>query len=493
MKSIIYVRLPCQKIYPGGVIALADFIHKANPDVRQKILDLSLVEKNRRGQSLLDEISEFEPDIIAFSWRDIQIFAPHQDDSSILHAFNFYYSKGLTSKIKASLHGASVLFKYNQHIRENLKLINTVASRFAGKKIVLGGPAFSVFSEQLIKKVPEGVIGVVGEGELALQSVVNGEDFLNYRTIFKKDGHITRGKNGNYLDIGKNTPTDFDYISSIFPSFNSYLGEQIGIQTKRGCTQKCLFCLYRLIEGPKIRYRNPKVVADEAEYLHKNFGVKKVWLTDATFCPNKASVPLCEETLEALIKKNLLVEWQGYVRIENLNPSFAKKMVQSGLGTLELSIASGSQKIVDNLHLGFEFEDFYKACRMLKEAGYNGKPVLVNYSLNAPGETEDTLRQSIQSLNKLDDIFGHENVEPYIFFLAVQHKTGLEKLAIKEKLLKPDYDPLALSPMLAKGLIYNPPPLGKVIGKIYVDSVKQAQNGTSVGSEVFRQLDSLLN
>ena len=56
-KSVLYVRLPCWKIYPGGVIYVADYIHKQRPGIRQQLLDLALVEPARR--STLAELTEW--------------------------------------------------------------------------------------------------------------------------------------------------------------------------------------------------------------------------------------------------------------------------------------------------------------------------------------------------------------------------------------------------------------------------------------------------
>jgi len=35
VRSVLYVRLPCWKIYPGGVIYVADYIHKQRPEIDQ--------------------------------------------------------------------------------------------------------------------------------------------------------------------------------------------------------------------------------------------------------------------------------------------------------------------------------------------------------------------------------------------------------------------------------------------------------------------------
>ena len=53
MNSILYIFLPCKKVYPIGVTYLADFIHRRKPEVRQRILDLSLFSPDaQRGNAV---------------------------------------------------------------------------------------------------------------------------------------------------------------------------------------------------------------------------------------------------------------------------------------------------------------------------------------------------------------------------------------------------------------------------------------------------------
>ena len=58
MNSILYVFLPCKKVYPIGVTYLADFIHRRKPDVRQRILDLSLFPDAQRSSAVRDAATE---------------------------------------------------------------------------------------------------------------------------------------------------------------------------------------------------------------------------------------------------------------------------------------------------------------------------------------------------------------------------------------------------------------------------------------------------
>ena len=74
MDSLLYVFLPCKKVYPTGITYLADFIHRRRPEVRQQILDLSLFPVAERSRALRDTVRRFKPELVCFSWRDIQIF-----------------------------------------------------------------------------------------------------------------------------------------------------------------------------------------------------------------------------------------------------------------------------------------------------------------------------------------------------------------------------------------------------------------------------------
>src|SRR5207302_1033010 len=72
--SILYIFLPCKQIYPVGCTYLADYIHKRHPEVRQRILDLSQIPHGERAQAVRETAENVRPDLVCFSWRDIQIF-----------------------------------------------------------------------------------------------------------------------------------------------------------------------------------------------------------------------------------------------------------------------------------------------------------------------------------------------------------------------------------------------------------------------------------
>ena len=463
MNSILYVFLPCKKVYPIGVTYLADFVHRRRPEIRQQILDLSLYPTGQRAQVLRATAGSFRPDLVCFSWRDIQIFSPHEGDSSLEHAFNFYYASNPLKRVVASFEGLKQLYRYYSGVRATLSYPWSIRKELPGAQIMIGGGAFTAFAEQLIEKLPEGTIGILGEGEDAILKVVDGRSLENERYIVREGNRIKKGAQHATVLLDS-LSVDLPYVTSIFPQHAAYLDESIGVQTKRGCPYDCAFCLYPYIEGKRVRYRPPEmVVQDIAQHYHA-WGARRFWFTDAQFITGKEAYPQCTEILERVIKDKLEIEWSGYIRTSLITSDLAKLMVRSGVGDLEVAITSGSQEVLNNLHMGFKLERLYDGCRYLAEAGFRGK-VILNYSLNSPQETEETLLQSVESYKKVASILGEDRVFPLMFFLGIQPNTDLEHRLLEEGYLSSGYNPLMLTPNSIKKLLYNPAPLNKIIAK----------------------------
>ncbi|MBH0197476.1 MAG: radical SAM protein [Nitrospira sp.] len=463
MNSILYVFLPCKKVYPIGITYLADFIHRRKPDVRQRILDLSLFPVPQRSQAIRDAAADFKPDLVCFSWRDIQIFSPHEGDSSLEHAFNFYFASNPLKRITASFAGVKQLYRYYSHIYTILSYPWLVRKEFPKAQIMIGGGAFTAFADQLIEKLPEGTIGLLGEGEDAILKVIEGRSIEDERYIIKEGNSVRKGNQGSPALLDAQT-VDLPYLTSIFPQYREYQNESIGVQTKRGCPYDCAFCLYPYIEGKRVRYRPPAMVVKDISQHYHQWGTRRFWFTDAQFITGKEAYPQCTEILERILSEKLDIEWSGYIRTSLITPELAKLMVRSGVGDLEVAITSGSQEVLNNLHMGFKLERLYDGCRYLAEAGFKGK-VILNYSLNSPKETEESLLQSVESYKMVASILGEERVFPLMFFLGIQPNTDLEHRLLEEGYLSAGYNPLMLTPNSIRKLLYNPAPLNGIIAK----------------------------
>ena len=93
--KVLTVRLPCNPIFPIGPIYLADHIHKCFSDIKQEFIDLAIIPADEVSKSLRRKIDKFRPNLIIFSWRDIQIYAPVDGRSGnpLQNSFEVFYSK----------------------------------------------------------------------------------------------------------------------------------------------------------------------------------------------------------------------------------------------------------------------------------------------------------------------------------------------------------------------------------------------------------------
>ncbi len=496
---ILYVRLPCNPIFPIGVVYLSDHIHKQFPQLQQRIFDLGTVPPLDYANALDRCIDDFQPTLLVFSWRDIQIYAPvgGRGGNPLQNAFEFYYARNPLVRLRGALGGLRMATTYLTELFRNLSLIRRGLNRArryqADVRCVVGGGAVSVFYEQLGKDLPKGTILSVGEGEVLLEKLLRGQDFSGERCYVVGETQPRDRLIHEAPTPLEKTACNYTYIQSIWPEFDYYLDGQdfyIGVQTKRGCPHNCCYCIYTVVEGKQVRINPADEVVQEIRQLYDR-GVRNFWFTDAQFIPARKFIHDVEELLEKILAAGMHdIHWAAYIRADNLTPRLCDLMVKTGMNYFEIGITSGSQELVRKMRMGYNLRTVLENCRDLKAAGFNDI-VSVNYSFNVLDETFDTIRQTIAYHRELERIFGVEKVDPAIFFIGLQPHTHLEQYALDQGILKKGYNPLSIHlPWVSKKLLWNPEPLGSFFGEVCLQAWRQ--NPNDFGREVMRILEQRL-
>jgi radical SAM superfamily enzyme YgiQ (UPF0313 family) len=495
---ILYVRLPCNPIFPIGVVYLSDHVHKQFPNIEQRIFDLGCVPPLDYAPALERCIDEFKPTLLVFSWRDIQIYAPvgGRGGNPLQNAFEFYYGKNPLVRLRGGFGGLRIFIAYYVELWRNLGLIKRGLKRAQkyqkAARTIVGGGAVSVFYEQLGKSLPPGTIISVGEGETLLEKFLSGKEFRDERCyVVGETQPRTRLIHEQPTPLEKSA-CNYDYIESIWPEFHYYLQSQdfyIGVQTKRGCPHNCCYCVYTVVEGKQVRINPADEVVAEMRQLYDR-GIRNFWFTDAQFIPAKKFIDDAVELLQKIVDSGMTdIHWAAYIRADNLTPQLCDLMAKTGMNYFEIGITSGSQELVRKMRMGYNLRTVLQNCRDLKAAGFNDL-VSVNYSFNVIDERPETIRQTIAYHRELERIFGADKVEPAIFFIGLQPHTHLEEYAFKEGILKPGYNPMSLMPWTAKKLLWNPEPLGSFFGEVCLQAWQQ--NPNDFGREVMKILEEKL-
>ncbi|MDE1924460.1 MAG: hopanoid biosynthesis associated radical SAM protein HpnJ [Gammaproteobacteria bacterium] len=163
----------------------------------------------------------------------------------------------------------------------------------------------------------------------------------------------------------------------------------VSIYTGRGCRSKCTFCLWpQTVGGHKYRVRSPQNVIDEVRWIKENMPeVKEIFFDDDTFTDFR---PRAEEIARGLGK--LGVTWSCNAKA-NVPYETLRIMKENGLRLLLVGYESGNDQILHNIRKGLRTDiarRFTSDCRKL------GIIIHGTFILGLPGETQDTIRETIQ-------------------------------------------------------------------------------------------------
>jgi lipid biosynthesis B12-binding/radical SAM protein len=290
--------------------------------------------------------------------------------------------------------------------------------------IILGGSGFSILPEEILDYLVADY-GVVGEGERIICDLIEKlEEGRPVPRISKSHKHLLNGK---------------EMISPRWEKdlINFYIERSgmVNLQTKRGCFYNCHYCSYPILEGSRLRIKEPEMVVDEIKKLKEMFGVDTIFITDSVFNdPFGHYLILAEE----IVKHKLNIRWYGFFRPYGIGSKELNLLKRSGLCAMEAGTDAACDLTLAGINKQFAFADvveFNRAC--IKEK----IPVAHYIMFGGPDETMNTVIEGLKNIQKLENcvVFAfcgirlHPDTEIYTRAL----REGI--LSAKDSLLKPVY------------------------------------------------------
>lgn len=400
-----------ERVYPIGVVALASSLLRNGHQV--EILDMN-IKKDPFG-SVKGKLQSFLPEAIGFSLRNIDPLA--NKTSSLIPPF--------------------------------LVTVRMASSILPQAWLIAGGTGFSLFPERLMQELPEIHYGFVGEAENSLPLLLNSlENPPSLKGLCMRKGNkikIIPPSKG--MDMAIYTPPSRDLLDpSMYLDINSYV-PPIGIETKRGCTFHCAYCVYPSLQGKKFRCRQPSAVVDELEFLNREYGVERFHITDPIVnFPRGHMEDICLE----ILRRKLKIKWDGFIRENGFDEKNAALFEKSGCECFSFSPDGLCQESLDVLGKGLT-EDI-----VLKAAGIAAKTDVISvyhFMVNVPGETSETCDKGILFLERLYEIHSSKKSLGTIVLnnIRIMPGTPIEAMARERGVIGPDSD-------LLYPTYYNPKP-----------------------------------
>ena len=270
-------------------------------------------------------------------------------------------------------------------------------------KFVFSGPHSEMFKKEFLKENNDIDFILVGEYELSLKELCLA--LKDNKDISDVLGIIYRDKQGKVV-VNASRPLiehvdDLPYPARHFLPMHNYQdlvcglpGPSLQMWASRGCPYGCIFCFWPQVmyHGRNYRPRDPKKIVDELETVLKEYKFKSFYFDDDTFNIGKDRIiKLCEE----IKQRKINLPWAIMARADIMDSDILKALKEAGLYALKYGMESVVQEIVDKSGKNLDLE---KAKAIVDETRRLGIKVHLTFSFGLPGETIDTIDQTIRRI-----------------------------------------------------------------------------------------------
>lgn len=385
MLTLINTNRMLPLIGPVGLDYIAGAAKQAGIDV--DVLDLAL--SRDPAKSIKEYFTDKQPELIGISFRNVDdCFWPRAD----------WFVPELKNTI------------------ENIRTQTDAP-------IVVGGVGFSVFPGQIVEYT-DADFGICGDGETAvialLRQLRGTKNFTQVPGLIWRKNDAIHSNQPSWPDQ-ISLPTQRDCIDNI-----SYFeqGGQCGVETKRGCSRKCIYCADPLAKGPKLRLRSPVEVADEIQSLLSQ-GIDVLHLCDSELnVPRSHADAICEEINRRSLGGK--IRWYTYMSPVPFDEKLARNMAKAGCVGVDFTGDSACPSMLKTYRQKHGSSDIVSAVELCRQ---NKIAVMIDLLFGGPGETPQTAAQTIDFIKEINPDCAGAALGVRIYPGTVMGKIAAEELS----------------------------------------------------------------
>ncbi len=269
---------------------------------------------------------------------------------------------------------------------------------------VIGGPHVTFSAVETLNEAPWIDVVVKGEGEQTMLDIIGGKKMEDIPGIaFRADGIKLTGER----DLIHNLDEIPLPARHLFPLSRYHaLDVHASIIAGRGCPFNCIFCVGSKMGGRRARFRDPKLVVEEIEQVLA-YGFREVNFEDDLLTLNHRHVhALCDE----ISARGLKFNWSVFARVDTVNLELLRRMREAGCNWMLYGVESGNQQILDTVKKKVTLDQIREGVRLGKEAGIS---IMASFIIGLPGETRETLNETINFALELDTPWGFNVLAPF--------------------------------------------------------------------------------
>lgn len=293
-----------------------------------------------------------------------------------------------------------VLFTSSPGFDVDVKIAGMMKDSNSKLQVAFVGPPVTIEPEKALRATTAIDFVVRREFDYQIAQYANGTPLSELPGVsYRKNGEIIHNAEGGAIENLDELP----WVTKVYKrdlNFRNYnvpflLNPYISFYTTRGCPAMCTFCLWpQTHSGHRWRLRSSDDVVNECRWTLENFpGLKEIFFDDDTFNYQKArTLELCKKL------KELKFTWSCTSRVTT-DYDTLKAMKEAGCRLLIVGYETGDAQILKNIKKGATIDmaqRFTANCKKL------GLVIHGDFIVGLPGETRETLRNTIDFAKRLD-------------------------------------------------------------------------------------------
>jgi len=192
-------------------------------------------------------------------------------------------------------------YRANADIKVIIKEINEFNPDIVGFSLYMWNKAKI---NKIKKKLNKDVKIIYGGPDVTTSAKDTDNEYFIYNEGEEKLYNLLMGKMPTHQPYDKRPSI---YLNNMMDEVLKEPNSRVNIETQKGCTMKCKYCLYHK-NAPVIEYRDINMVLDEAEHIGK-LGIKELRLLDANFFSDyKRACFFFEELVRRNLNFDIVIE-----------------------------------------------------------------------------------------------------------------------------------------------------------------------------------------
>ncbi|TEU17435.1 MAG: radical SAM protein [Anaerolineales bacterium] len=286
-------------------------------------------------------------------------------------------------------------------------MYGTFLARSLGAKTIAFGTHVTPMTRETMGPFPSLDFILRGEPELTLRELIDtlegaeagGERSVDLSHVqglaWRRDGQIVVNADRPFIPNLDDLPLPMHHLLPLDKHRIPMLkGPYTFVVTSRGCPGGCCFCIKHVSYQYSVRVRSPENIMEEL-WLLKGLGIHNIHMyTDLFTVDRQQVIGLCN----LILKEGLKIRWTCNSRVDFVDEEMLQLMGKSGCWMISWGIESGSEEVLKRAHKGISLEKAERALRWSKAAGIKNWGYFI---IGLPGETEETIQQTINFSKKL--------------------------------------------------------------------------------------------